>query len=214
MKFSFLTQSNFMKFNEIFISPLAQKLFHVNSRNTTKARLNGQPAIWKRSCSWVAGSLLLMTLPFPADSQRSNTYAWNNSYPKLILENDKLLSLSQLLADPAKYHRQLIRVRGQVTRLELHLDETRYFIDFVFFLKDGEERILVFGRHDRTKGDIQLTSNQMVEAQGRFWKERVANGHRLTNNLEAYQVRFYPPRNPDHAQGFSPYKDHLIYLKR
>jgi hypothetical protein len=202
-----------MKINKIFISALTQKSFHVNSENTPKIRPQGWSWIWKRSCPWMV-FLLIMTLPFQTKSQWLSAYTRNDSYLQLIHENDKRLSISQLFANPAKYHQQIIHVRGQVTRLELHLDETKYFIDFVFFLKDGEERVLVFGRHDRTKGDIQLTSGHIVEVQGRFWKERMAHGHRFTNNLEAHHVRFYPPRNPDHAQAFSAHKDPLICLKR
>lgn len=107
--------------------------------------------------------------------------------------------ISQLLQHPGKYHQKVIRLRGKVTRLELHLDESHHFIDFVFFLKDGDQRILVFGRHDRTQGDIQLSSDRMVEVQGLFWKERFANEHRFENNVEAQQIRFYPPLVSDQA---------------
>ena len=152
----------------------------------------------------------MFTLTFPADNHWPNAHDLHDSHPQPIINNHKHLSLSRLLADPEKYHQQLIRLRGQVTRLELHLDNTQHFIDFVFFLKDGREKVLVFGRHDRTNGDIQLTSDHMVEVQGRFLKERIANGHRLINNLEAYQVRFYPPKNPDRAQRLSPHQKHQI----
>jgi len=110
-----------------------------------------------------------------------------------------VLPLSQVLQYPEKYHQKVIRLRGTVTRLELHLDDTHHFIDFVFFLKDGDQRVLVFGRHDRTTGDIQLTSDRMVEVQGLFWQERFANGHRFENNLEARHISFYPPLLPDQA---------------
>ena len=212
IKSSFLARSNFININESFVSPLTQNSFHRNLRNTTK-KLWGWSGTWKRSCPWILGSMLILILPFLADNQWPSAHAWNNSYPQLILEKNKLLPLSQLLKNSEKYHQQLIRVRGQVTRLELHLDETKYFIDFVFFLKDGKERVLVFGRHDRTKGDIQLTSDHMVEVRGRFWKERIANGHRLINNLEAHQVMFYPPKKPNHAKRFSLPKDYLVILK-
>lgn len=126
--------------------------------------------------------------------------------PKHVRNQGKLISISQLLHRPADYHQQIIRLRGIVTRLELHLDETNHFIDFVFFLKQEEQRVLVFGRHDRTKGDIQLTSDRMVEVQGIFWKERFANGHLLKNNLEAQAVWFYPPLIPNQAKRFLPGK--------
>lgn len=86
-----------------------------------------------------------------------------------------------------------------VTRLELHVDESTLFIDYVFWLKDGEQRVLVFGHHDRTTGDIQMVTGQMVEVHGLFWKERFANGYRLENNLEAQQVKFFPPVKADRA---------------
>jgi hypothetical protein len=114
-------------------------------------------------------------------------------------EGDNTIPLSQVLQHPGEYHQKVIRLRGTVTRLELHLDDTLHFIDFVFFLKDGEQRVLVFGRHDRTTGDIQLTSDRMVEVQGLFWQERFANGHRFENNLEAQHIRFYPTLLPDQA---------------
>ena len=110
-----------------------------------------------------------------------------------------VISLSQVLQHPGEYHQKVIRLRGTVTRLELHLDDTHHFIDFVFFLKDGEQRVLVFGRHDRTTGDIQLTSDRRVEVQGLFWQERFANEHRFENNLEAQHIHFYPPLHPDKA---------------
>ncbi len=117
----------------------------------------------------------------------------------LAKEGENTIPLSQVLQHPGKYHQKVILLRGTVTRLELHLDDTQHFIDFVFFLKDGDQRVLVFGRHDRTTGDIQLTSDRMVEVQGLFWQERFANGHRFENNLEAQHIHFYPPLHPDKA---------------
>lgn len=120
--------------------------------------------------------------------------------PKHTNEKGDLISIPHLLQHPDKYHQKIIRLRGTVTRLELHLDETNHFIDFVFFVQEEDQRVLVFGRHDRTKGDIQLTSDRMVEVQGLFWKERFANGHVLKNNLEAQAVWFHPPLLPNQAK--------------
>ncbi|MDA0739106.1 MAG: hypothetical protein O2999_08815 [Nitrospirae bacterium] len=120
--------------------------------------------------------------------------------PKQTKDTGDLISIPHLLQHPDTYHQKIIRLRGTVTRLELHLDETNHFIDFVFFVQEEDQRVLVFGRHDRTKGDIQLTSDRTVEVQGLFWKERLANGHVLKNNLEAQAVWFYPPLIPDHAK--------------
>ena len=116
-----------------------------------------------------------------------------------VAPHNTLVPLSHLLQHPGAYHQTIIRVRGTVTRLELHLDATHHFIDFVFFLKDEIHQVLVFGRHDRTTGDIQLTSDRQVEVKGLFWKERVANGHLLTHNLEAQRVSVYPLLVPDQA---------------
>lgn len=109
------------------------------------------------------------------------------------------VSIETLLQSPGRYHQRPIRIRGTVTRLELHLDESEHFIDFVFFLTNGHDRVLVFGRHDRTLGDIQMTTGRTVEVHGIFWREREANGHRLLNNIEAHRVTFYPPLTPEHA---------------
>ena len=119
-----------------------------------------------------------------------------------LIENKRsaeIVTIPQLLQTPSRYHQQSIRIRGTVTRLELHLDDSKHFINFVFYLKTGADRVLVFGRHDRTRGDIQMTTGQTVEVEGIFWKEREANGHRLLNNVEAHGVTFYPPLTPDQA---------------
>ena len=123
---------------------------------------------------------------------------------KPVRNQGELISVPHLLQHTEDYHQKIIRLRGRVTRLELHLDKTNHFIDYVFFLKQEKQQVLVFGRHDRTKGDIQLTSDRMVEVQGLFWKERVANGHVLENNLEALDVWFYPPLRPDQASRCIP----------
>ena len=116
----------------------------------------------------------------------------------------EIVTIPQLLQTPSQYHQKPIRLRGTVTRLELHLDDSKHFINFVFYLKTGSDRVLVFGRHDRTQGDIQMTTGRTVEVEGIFWKEREANGHRLLNNVEAQRVRFYPSLIPDQAARPSP----------
>ena len=143
----------------------------------------------------------------PPDHMYRNAHnALNTPFPHrnpfgIPAENpDDITTISHVLRHPEKYHQQVIRLHGTVTRLELHLDDTHHFIDFVFFLKDGKQRILVFGRHDRTSGDIQLTSDRMVEVQGIFWQERFANGHRFENNVEAQHIHFHPPLLPDQAK--------------
>ncbi len=108
----------------------------------------------------------------------------------------EIVTISKLLQTPSRYHQKPIRVRGTVTRLELHLDDSKHFIKFVFYL---DNRVLVFGEHDRTMGDIQMTTGRTVEVQGIFWKEREANGYRLFNQIEADRVTFHPPLLPDSA---------------
>ena len=117
----------------------------------------------------------------------------------------EIVTIPQLLQTPGQYHQKPIRIRGTVTRLELHLDDSKHFINFVFYLKTGEDGVLVFGRHDRTRGDIQMTTGRTVEVEGIFWKEREANGHRFLNNIEAQRVTFYPLLTPDQAARPSPF---------
>ncbi len=124
------------------------------------------------------------------------------------IENKQFIesvAIAQLLQSPSQYHQKQIRIRGTVTRLELHLDDSKHFINFIFYLKRGNDRVLVFGRHDRTLGDIQMTTGRIVEVQGIFWQEREANGHRLFNNIEAHRVTFYPPLTPKQAALPSPH---------
>ncbi len=138
--------------------------------------------------SGLSGQVIPSHLPAPCLSQP--------------IENTKIIeivTIPQLLQTPIRYHQKLIRIRGTVTRLELHLDDSKHFIDFVFHLKTGPDRVLVFGRHDRTVGDIQMTTGRTVEVQGIFWQEREANGYRLFNNIEANRVTFHPPLTPDQA---------------
>lgn len=116
----------------------------------------------------------------------------------------EIVTIQQLLQTPSRYHQKQIRVRGTVTRLELHLDDSKHFINFVFYLKKDPDRVLVFGRHDRTAGDIQMTTGRTVEVEGIFWQEREANGHRFLNNIEATRVTFHPALTPDQAALTSP----------
>ena len=123
------------------------------------------------------------------------------------LDNKRFIdfvTIPQLLQTPSRYHQKQVRVRGTVTRLELHLDDSKHFINFVFHLKNGPDRVLVFGRHDRTAGDIQMTTGRTVQVEGIFWQEREANGYRFLNNIEATRVTFHPALTPDQATLTSP----------
>jgi len=163
------------------------------------------PSIFLLTAIWMIGQGLSLdsrptdSFPFPSLTTTNDIMKSKAQFPQQAQKQGELLSVSHLLQHPEDYHQHIIRLRGTVTRLELHLDTTHHFIDFVFFIKQGKDRVLVFGRHDRTKGDIQLTSDRMVEVQGIFWKERFANEHMFTNNLEAQAVWFYPPLQPDQA---------------
>lgn len=141
---------------------------------------------------WMLSCLMAPVLPFSLFTPRF-THALETT------PTGELVTIEQLLQTPGDYHHALIRIRGTVTRLELHLDETNHFVNFVFFLKTGNNRVLVFGRHDRTLGDIQLTTGRTVEVQGVFRQEREAQGHTLFNQIEAHRVTFYPPLTPDEA---------------
>lgn len=112
-------------------------------------------------------------------------------------ESPEQVSLSTLLAHPIRYHKKLVLVRGLVTQPELHLDETQLVINFVFVLKDGSDHLIVFGKHDRTLGTIQIETDARVEVIGVFWKDRFAHNFHFHNNLEALRVTAYPPLTPD-----------------
>lgn len=133
-------------------------------------------------------------------------------FGKNLEPNASLVTISKLLKKPDQYHKKPVRVRGTVTRLELHLDDTEFFIDFVFELKNGPDTVVVFGRHDRTQGDIQISTNRTVEVRGMFWKERLAKGHRLKNNLEAISVFFFPSLAPNQARFSLPSSHNLLHL--
>lgn len=123
--------------------------------------------------------------------------AWQkHSYP-VTEQAGYFTTIAHLLADPASFHKRRVLVRGTVTQPELHVDLTSLFIDFVFVLKDGTTSLIVFGQHDRTKGDIQIQLGRYVEVSGIFWEIRESHGSSLTNNLEALSVTFFPPLQPD-----------------
>ncbi len=145
----------------------------------------------------------------PLSGSLADSWSEKSNFPEVIVQDLKptsgppqnipVLPIVDILANPDTYHEQIILVRGTVTRLELHVDESTLFIDYVFWLKDGKHRLLVFGQHDRTTGDIQMVTDERVEVLGLFWRERFVDGYRLENNLEAQQVRFFPPVNADRA---------------
>ncbi len=106
------------------------------------------------------------------------------------------IALADLVKDPQSFHQQQISVRGQVTQLELHLDESELYLDFVFRLSQGPSSILVYGRHDRTQGAPAMSMNETVEVVGLFWKEQNRDGTSILNILEAITVAPYPSSIP------------------
>lgn len=110
-----------------------------------------------------------------------------------------LTSVLELLTHPGAHDHETVRLRGNVTQPELHLDETTLYIDFVFLLRDGASHVTVFGRHDRTVGDIQIETGRTVEVVGIYWQEKTLHNSVLKNVVEAISVNFFPGLNPDRA---------------
>jgi hypothetical protein len=92
-----------------------------------------------------------------------------------------------------------VAVRGIVTQPELHLDESELFISFVFRLADGNQSVVVFGRHDRTQGPPSISLDLSVEVIGVFWKERDLHESHISNTIEALTVDPYPPLIPENT---------------
>lgn len=107
-----------------------------------------------------------------------------------------VVTIDDLLAAPDDYDGRTVTVRGVVTRPELHETDDQLFIDYVFVLRDDGDSIVVFGRHDRTLGDVQIATNRRVQVRGIFLAEHRARGQRIENVLRAGDVTFFPPINP------------------
>ena len=119
--------------------------------------------------------------------------------PATFTTQPEHVSITTLLNDGADFHQRLVAVRGLVTQPELHLDESELFINFVFRLAEGDQSVVVFGRHDRTQGAPSISLNLSVEVIGVFWKERDIDNAHITNTIEALTVSPYPPLVPDNA---------------
>ncbi|MCA9472339.1 MAG: hypothetical protein MRJ96_14130 [Nitrospirales bacterium] len=119
-----------------------------------------------------------------------------SSYPELV-------TVQSLLSNPEHFHKKHVTVRGVVRQPEMHLDETGLFFDFVFVLQEGNQQLVVFGRHDRTQGSSPIVMGERVQVSGVFWKDRVAKEYHFENNLEALAVTLYPPLTPDRAEGMA-----------
>jgi len=109
------------------------------------------------------------------------------------------VSIARLLSHGSDYHQRLVAVRGVVTQPELHLDDSELFVNFVFRLADGDQSLVVFGRHDRTQGAPSISLDLSVEVIGVFWKDRELNASHVSNTIEALTVTPYPSLVPDNA---------------
>ncbi len=107
-----------------------------------------------------------------------------------------LISIATLLEFPKRYHQKIITVRGTIAQPEMHLDDTQLFFHFVFLLTEGEQSLVVFGRHDRTQGGSAIAMGNTVQVSGLFWKDRQAHDYHFENNLEAITVSPYPSLTP------------------
>jgi len=107
------------------------------------------------------------------------------------------VSIVDLLGKAQAFHQQRISIRGLVTQPELHLDESELYLDFVFRLSQESYSIIVYGRHDRTRGAPAIRMNETVEVIGIFWKEQNRNGSSILNSLEAITVTPYPSAIPN-----------------
>lgn len=109
------------------------------------------------------------------------------------------VSITELLSHGTAYHQRLVVVRGVVTQPELHLDDSELFVNFVFRLADGDQSLVVFGRHNRTQGAPSISLDLSVEVVGVFWKDRKLNASHVSNTIEALTVSPYPSLVPDNA---------------
>ena len=107
------------------------------------------------------------------------------------------MSISTLLGHAKVFHQQLVSIRGVIKQPELHLDDTQLKEHFVFRLIEGDRFVTVFGIHDRTQGAPAISMDQQVEVIGIFYQERILNTYLLSNLVEAFTVRPYPPLEPE-----------------
>ncbi len=109
------------------------------------------------------------------------------------------ITIQTVLHQARKYHSRQITITGVVTQPELHLDESKMYIDFVFRLEQGIHSLIVFGRHDRTQGTLPISLHQSVQVVGIFWETLERKGARLTHVLEAQSLLPYPSLIPDNT---------------
>ncbi len=117
----------------------------------------------------------------------------------LISTPPEQVAIADLLRYSQDYHQHVVSVQGVVTQPELHLDESELFLDFVFLLSHGKQTLVVYGRHDRTRGAPVISMHRSVEVVGIFRKEHIRKGETISNTLEAVSVAPYPPTVPNHT---------------
>ena len=136
------------------------------------------------------------------ESPTKDLHPWASSFNHQTLRLETFntapqqVSITDLLTNSQAYHQQLVSVRGLIIQPELHLDETELYLDFVFRLSQGTHSLVVYGRHDRTKGAPPISINRSVEVIGTFWKEQNRKGMAIFNALEAFSVTPYPSSIP------------------
>lgn len=142
--------------------------------------------------------LSIFTFQFPqhAVPQESYVFSYHQMTSVIFSTPPQQVSIADLLGKSQTFHQQLVSIRGLVTQPELHLDESELYLDFVFRLSQGTHSIIVYGRHDRTRGAPAISMNQTVEVIGTFWKEQNRNGSLIINALEAISVTPYPSSIP------------------
>jgi hypothetical protein len=128
--------------------------------------------------------------------QRSSSFRYRTLPLQTSNTAPQQVSIADLLTNSQAYHQQFVSVRGIIIQPELHLDETELYLDFVFRLSQGTHSLVVYGRHDRTKGAPPIIINHSVEVIGTFWKEQNRKGMAIFNALEAFSVTPYPSSVP------------------
>lgn len=155
--------------------------------------------------------IFLEALPFPISGNLSSTQSLSLEVPKIDSRSSQhhhlrrtdfrappeQVSLEELLANSQAYHQHIVSIQGLITQPELHLNETKLFLDFVFRLSQGNHSIVVYGQHDRTRSAPPISLNLSVEVIGIFWKEQDRKGSTIMNAIEAISVTPYPSSIPE-----------------
>ena len=126
-------------------------------------------------------------------------YPFSHSFSRTFTTQHDPTTIQRVLSQTKKYHRRQVTLTGVITQPELHLDDSKLYIDFVFRLQEGSHSLVVFGRHDRTQGPLPISLHQSVRVEGIFWETLERNGAQLTQVLEAKALFPYPSLIPDNT---------------